>query len=107
MPGPLALAGAGIALRTAEGALAQGVAPALLQLSLSWGVIALGRRLLVPDGVAERHFTWAPAYNARLRRLLIGLGIALVPVVAIAAMSEQMETPLALRLWRWRCLWVG
>ncbi|WP_311062812.1 mechanosensitive channel MscK [Halomonas sp. DWK9] len=97
LPGPLALAGAGIALRTAEGALAQGVAPALLQLSLSWGVIALGRRLLVPDGVAERHFTWAPAYNARLRRLLIGLGIALVPVVAIAAMSEQMETPLALR----------
>ncbi|GGC79999.1 mechanosensitive channel MscK [Vreelandella lutescens] len=97
LPGPLALAGAGVALRTAEGALAQGVAPALLQLSLSWGVIALGRRLLVPDGVAERHFTWAPAYNARLRQLLIGLGIALVPVVAIAAMSEQMETPLALR----------
>ncbi len=97
LPGPLALAGAGVALHTAEGGLALGLAPALLQLSLSWGVIALGRRLLVPDGVAERHFTWAPAYNVRLRRLLIGLGIALVPVVAIAAMSEQMETPLAQR----------
>ena len=97
LPGPLALAGAGVALRTAEGALAMGLAPALLQLSLSWGVIALGRRLLVPDGVAERHFTWAPAYNARLRQLLGGLGVALVPVVGIAAMSEQMETPLAMR----------
>lgn len=97
LPGPLALAGAGVALRTAEGALALGLAPALLQLSLSWGVIALGRRLLVPDGVAERHFTWAPAYNARLRQLLGGLGVALVPVVGIAAMSGQMETPLARR----------
>ncbi|GGW24395.1 mechanosensitive channel MscK [Vreelandella hamiltonii] len=97
LPGPLALAGAGVALRTAEGALAMGLAPALLQLSLSWGVVALGRRLLVPDGVAERHFTWAPAYNARLRQLLGGLGVALVPVVGIAAMSEQMETPLAMR----------
>ncbi|WP_139790107.1 mechanosensitive ion channel domain-containing protein, partial [Halomonas sp. BC2] len=88
---------AGVALRTAEGALAMGLAPALLQLSLSWGVIALGRRLLVPDGVAERHFTWAPAYNARLRQLLGGLGVALVPVVGIAAMSGQVETPLAMR----------
>ncbi|QHD49328.1 mechanosensitive channel MscK [Vreelandella aquamarina] len=96
-PGPLAIAGAGVALRTAEGGLSLGLSPALLQLGLSWFVIALGRRLLVPDGVAERHFTWAPAYNARLRRLLIGLGVALVPVVAIAAMSEQMETPLAMR----------
>ena len=97
VPGPLALAGTGVALRTAEGGLALGLAPALLQLGLSWFVVALGRRLLVPDGVAERHFTWSPAYNARLRRLLIGLGMALVPVVAIAAMSEQMETPLAQR----------
>lgn len=97
LPGPLALAGAGVALHTAEGGLALGLAPALLQLGLSWFVVALGRRLLVPDGVAERHFTWSPAYNARLRRLLIGLGMALVPVVAIAAMSEQMETPLAQR----------
>ncbi|NDL71543.1 mechanosensitive channel MscK [Halomonas alkaliphila] len=97
LPGPFGLASIGIALRTTEGALANSVSPALLQLALSWGVIALGRRLLVPDGVAERHFTWAPAYNALLRRLLGRLGLALVPVVAIAALSGQMETPLALR----------
>ncbi|MCC5901182.1 MAG: mechanosensitive channel MscK [Halomonas sp.] len=97
IPGPLALAGMGVGFQAAEGALANSVAPALLQLGLSWGVVALGRRLLVPDGVAERHFTWSPAYNARLRKLLGGLGVALAPVVAIAAMSGQMETPLALR----------
>ncbi|WP_249977153.1 mechanosensitive channel MscK [Vreelandella olivaria] len=97
IPGPLALAGMGVGLQASEGTLATSVAPALLQLGLSWGVVAWGRRLLVPDGVAERHFTWSPGYNAKLRQLLGGLGIALVPVVAIAAMSGQMETPLAMR----------
>ncbi|WP_083002439.1 mechanosensitive channel MscK [Halomonas sp. GT] len=97
LPGPLGLAGIGIGLSEAEGALASSVSPALLQLALSWGVVAWGRRLLVHDGVAERHFTWAPAYTARLRKLLGGLGLALAPVVAIAALSGQMETPLAFR----------
>lgn len=97
LPGPLALTGVGVGLGAAAGALAMSLSPALLQLSLSWSVVALGRRLLVVDGVAERHFTWSPGYNMRLRKLLGGLGIALVPVVAIAAMSGQMETALALR----------
>lgn len=97
IPGPLALAGIGVGLQRAQGSLADSVAPALLQLALSWGVVAWGRRLLVADGVAERHFTWSSNYNARLRELLRGLGLALVPVVAIAAMSGQMETPLAQR----------
>ncbi|MGP8290057.1 mechanosensitive channel MscK [Vreelandella zhanjiangensis] len=97
IPGPLALAGVGLGLSATQGALAHSVSPALLQLALSWAVVAWGRRLLVADGVAERHFTWSAHYNARLRELLRGLGLALVPVVAIAAMSEQMETPLAMR----------
>lgn len=97
IPGPLALAGVGLGLSATQGALAHSVSPALLQLALSWAVVAWERRLLVADGVAERHFTWSAHYNARLRELLRGLGLALVPVVAIAAMSEQMETPLAMR----------
>lgn len=97
LAGPLALAGVGVGLHGAAGALANSVAPALLQLALSWGVVAWVRRLLVADGVAERHFTWSPRYTARLRQLLGGLGVALVPVIAIATMSEEMETPLALR----------
>jgi len=97
LPGPLALAGIGVGLLGTTGPLANSVAPALLQLALSWGVVAWVRRLLVPDGVAERHFTWSPHYTARLRQLLGGLGVALVPVIAIAAMSGEMETPLAMR----------
>ncbi len=97
LSGPLALAGVGVGLLGATGPLANSVAPALLQLALSWAVVAWGRRLLVADGVAERHFTWSPHYNARLRRLLGGFGISLMPVIAIAAMSGEMETPLALR----------
>ena len=97
LSGPLAVAGIGVGLQGAAGSLANSVAPALLQLALSWAVVAWGRRLLVADGVAERHFTWSPQYNARLRQLLGGLGIALVPVIAIAAMSGEMETPLAMR----------
>ncbi|MGO2391035.1 MAG: mechanosensitive channel MscK [Halomonas sp.] len=97
LPGPLALAGIGIGLLEAAGPLATSVAPGLLQLALSWGVVAWVRRLLVADGVAERHFTWSPQYTARLRQLLGGFGVALVPVIAIATMSDEMETPLALR----------
>jgi potassium efflux system protein len=97
LSGPLVLAGMGVGLLGAAGPLANSVAPALLQLALSWVVVAWARRLLVSDGVAERHFTWSPRYTARLRQLLGGLGVALVPVIGIAAMSEQMETPLALR----------
>ncbi len=97
LSGPLALVGVGVGLLGATGPLANSVAPALLQLALSWAVVAWGRRLLVADGVAERHFTWSAHYNARLRQLLGGLGISLVPVIAIAAMSGEMETPLALR----------
>lgn len=97
LSGPLALAGIGVGLLGSTGPLATSVSPALLQLALSWGVVAWVRRLLVADGVAERHFTWSPKYAARLRQLLGGLGVALVPVIAIAAMSGEMETPLALR----------
>ncbi|WP_089707181.1 mechanosensitive channel MscK [Halomonas arcis] len=96
-PGPLALAGAGVAVGATQSTLAVTVAPALVQLALSWAVIALGRRLLVPDGVAEQHFRWTPTYNAELRRLLAWLGIALVPVIAISTLADNLQTPLAQR----------
>ncbi len=97
IPGPLVLAGVGVGLRTGEGPASQSLALAFLQLSLSWGAIAWGRRLLVPDGVAERHFTWSAGYGAKLRQLLGGLGITLSLVVVIATLSAPMQTPLAQR----------
>ncbi|WP_447555850.1 mechanosensitive channel MscK [Vreelandella sp. EE22] len=97
IPGPLVLAGIGVGLNTAEGPASMNLSMAFLQLGLSWGAIAWGRRLLVVDGVAERHFTWSPGYNATLRKLLGGLGIALSLVVVIATLSAPMQTPLAQR----------
>jgi potassium efflux system protein len=87
LPGGCVLAGIGIVLQV----------PALIQLALLWGGIALGRRLLAPGGVAEYHFNWPAAYNARVRYWLSGLGIVLAPVVSIAAMNEAIQTPLAMR----------
>lgn len=97
VPGPLVLSGIGVALSATEGLLAANLAPALVQLALSWGVVAWGRRLLVADGVADQHFTWSPTYNAQLRRLLAGLGVALVPVIAISTLADNLQTPLAQR----------
>ncbi|MFN2410343.1 MAG: mechanosensitive ion channel domain-containing protein, partial [Halomonas sp.] len=87
----------GAAISATESLLAANLAPALVQLALSWAVVAWGRRLLVADGVAEQHFTWPPAYNVRLRRLLAGLGIALVPVITISTVADSLQTPLAQR----------
>ncbi|MGP9643773.1 MULTISPECIES: mechanosensitive channel MscK [unclassified Halomonas] len=97
IPGPLMLAGVGVGLRETDDALTHSIAPALMQLALSWGVVAWGRRLLAPDGVAERHFTCPARYNAQIRKLLRWLGFALVPVIAIATISGQVQAPLALR----------
>ncbi|MFG6668016.1 mechanosensitive channel MscK [Halomonas sp. HNIBRBA4712] len=97
IPGPLVLAGISLGIKTMQAPAMQSLAWAFLQLALSWGAIAWGRRLLVPDGVAERHFTWSAGYSARLRRLLGGLGVALSMVLVIATLSEPMQTPLAQR----------
>lgn len=87
LPGGCVLAGLGVGWQ----------APAMIQLALLWVMVVLGRRLTVPGGVAEYHFNWPAAYNACIRRWLGGLGIALAPVVSIAAMAEAIHTPLAMR----------
>lgn len=102
-PGPLTMAGAGLALTLGGQGLAVTLGQALLQLALAWGVVALARRLLVPDGVAIRHFHWPAAYAAQLRRLLWWLGQTLIPGLLISAMARDggpslAERPLALFL---------
>ncbi|NYS60995.1 mechanosensitive channel MscK [Vreelandella salicampi] len=97
LPGGCVLAGLGVGWQ----------APALIQLAFLWVMVGLGRRLLVPGGVAEYHFNWPATYNARLRRWLGGLGIALAPVVSIAAMTEVIQTPLAMRPLAFTCFSLG
>lgn len=102
-PGPLTLAAVGLALRLGGQGRAITLGEALLHLALAWGAVALARRLLVPDGVAIRHFHWPSAYAARLRRLLWWLGIALIPVLLISTLARDdgpslAERPLSLGL---------
>jgi len=92
LPGPLTLAALGSALLAgSEEGISHGLGLAALQLSLAWAVIAWGRRLLVPDGVATKHFYWPADYAARLRGLLGWLGLALVPVLMIATLARDTD----------------
>lgn len=96
-PGPLLLAAASLALWGGGDATAHALGLAGIQLALAWGVIAWSRRLLVADGVATQHFHWPLDYAARLRRLLGWLGLALVPVLAIAILAREAEFGLSHR----------
>lgn len=95
--GPLAMAAVGGALKIGGQGVADVLGDALLQLALAWGVVAWSRRLLVTDGVAARHFHWAPAYALRLRRLLFWLGVTLIPVILVSSLAPYDEARLAER----------
>ncbi|MCH4565167.1 mechanosensitive channel MscK [Halomonas sp. EGI 63088] len=103
LPGPLALAGVGVALVAGGHGIAIGLGQAFWHLALAWAVIAWSRRLLVRDGVATKHFYWPAGYVARLRWLLLWLGVALVPVLLISTLARGgdislTQRPLALGL---------
>ncbi|MBZ5877058.1 mechanosensitive channel MscK [Chromohalobacter salexigens] len=95
--GPLTMAAAGGTLNLGGQGFAVVLGDALLQLALAWGVVAWARRLLVSDGVAARHFHWSPAYVLRLRRLLLWLGMALIPVILVSNVAPFNEARLAER----------
>lgn len=91
LPGPLLPAGLGLALVAGGQGVAVGFGRACWHLALIWVVVAWSRRLLVPDGVAARHFHWPAPYVARLRRLLLWLGVALAPVLVISILAQEGE----------------
>ncbi|MCM2132010.1 mechanosensitive channel MscK [Larsenimonas rhizosphaerae] len=93
--GPLLLGALGGLLHYGGEGFSLSLGKGLLRLSMAWGVFALMRRLLVRDGVAERHFHWAPGYVARLRSLFLWLGMAMIPVLMITALAENADSQLA------------
>ncbi|MCE8020147.1 mechanosensitive channel MscK [Halomonas sp. MCCC 1A11036] len=97
IPGPLVLAALGTVLRFGGEEAVVHFGEALWHLALGWGVIAWARRLLVTDGVAIKHFCWPSRYVARLRKLMFGLGLALVPVLLIGSVIRGVEVHLAAR----------
>nr|WP_246007561.1 mechanosensitive channel MscK [Halomonas nitroreducens] len=103
LPGPLCLVTLGLVMTLGGQGIAVGVGWALLQLSLTWAVIAWARRLLVPEGVATRHFYWPAGYATRLRWWLLWLAVALVPVLMVGTLARDAEInlnhrPLAMTL---------
>lgn len=101
IPGALALALVGSVLSLGEGIMLWALGQALLKLSLAWGIFGIFRRLLVRDGVAERHFQWPALYVAELRRQLWWIGCALLPVILITNIIAEadlnlLERPLGL-----------
>ena len=103
IPGALALALIGSVLSLGEGIMLWALGQALLKLSLAWGIFAIFRRLLVKDGVAERHFQWPANYVAELRRHIWWLGFALLPVVLTTNIISEadlnlLERPLGLAI---------
>ncbi len=92
---PLILLAAGIGLWLGGEGFAVSLGRALLQLALALQVFGLIRRLLVPDGVATRHFHWPAPYVDRLRRNIFWLGCSVAPVVVVASIAEQADSRLA------------
>ncbi|WP_231566366.1 mechanosensitive channel MscK [Litchfieldella xinjiangensis] len=97
LPGPLVLVALGTALILGGGEFPARLGQAVWHLALGWAVIGLSRRLLVRDGVATKHFTWPVGYARRLRWLLLWLGMALIPVLSISALSADSGSTLAER----------
>ncbi len=89
LPGPLCVLALGLALLMGAEGMTRGIGHALLHLALAWAVIAWARNLLFQGGVATRHFYWPPSYAAALRRWLMWLGVALVPVLLIGPLARD------------------
>ncbi|TLF52653.1 mechanosensitive channel MscK [Halomonas urmiana] len=94
LPGPLCLLAGGGALVLGTEGVGRGIGLALLQLALAWAVLTWARNLLWSGGVATRHFYWPSGYAAALRRWLLWLGVALVPVLLIAPLARDASIEL-------------
>ncbi|WP_432765396.1 mechanosensitive channel MscK [Halomonas pelophila] len=94
LPGPLCLLAAGVALMASSEGIGQGIGEALLHLALAWAVLTWARNLLTSHGVAIRHFYWSAGYAASLRKWLLWLGVALVPVLLIAPLARDAAVAL-------------
>lgn len=94
-PLPLVLGATGLVLRSGDTAGATLIGAAVMKLAMIALVFGLLWRLFRRDGVVIRHFRW-PAENTRaMRRLLLLLGLAFVPLAAVIAVGEQTPQRLA------------
>ena len=94
LPGSLLLWLAGLALQMDARGQNASLGHALIAMAHAWLVFYTAYRMLIPGGVAERHFQW-PADRVRsLHRNLRKLGIVVLAVVAVVSIAEQQPEAL-------------
>ncbi|KYZ87233.1 transporter [Alcanivorax sp. KX64203] len=93
-PGPLVLSLLAWGLWIQPGTLSTVLGAALLKVALLWLVFEMCYRLLARDGIAQRHFRWSADGNTQLRRRLLAVGLAMVPMTLIIAFGEQWPAQL-------------
>ncbi|MDX5408608.1 MAG: mechanosensitive channel MscK [Thauera sp.] len=95
LPVSLLLALGGIALQMDARGQNAALGAALLQMAQAWLVFYTAYRIMVPGGVAERHFQWPEDQVRSLHRQLRRLGLVVLAVVAIVTLAERQPEALA------------
>ena len=83
LPLSLLLALGGLALQMDARGQNAALGTALVQMAQAWLVFYTAYRVMVPGGVAERHFQWPVGQVRELHRYLRRLGLVVLAVVAI------------------------
>jgi len=94
-PVPLVLSLVGWGLWAQPGTLSSVLGAALAKIALLWLVFELCYRLLARDGIAQRHFRWSAQANQVLRRRLLVVGLAMVPMTLVIAFGEEWPAQLS------------
>lgn len=95
LPVSLLLALGGVALQMDARGQNAALGAALLQMAQAWLVFYTAYRIMVPGGVAERHFQWPIEQVHSLHRQLRRLGLVVLAVVAIVTLAERQPEVLA------------
>ncbi len=95
LPLSLLLALGGLALQMDARGQNAALGAALLQMAQAWLVFYTAYRVMVPGGVAERHFQWPVGQVRELHRYLRRLGLVVLAVVAIVTLAERQPEALA------------
>lgn len=95
LPVSLLLALGGLALQMDARGQNAAFGAALMQMAQAWLVFYTAYRVMVPGGVAERHFQWPAAQVRELHRQLRRLGLVVLAVVAIVTLTERQPEVLA------------
>jgi potassium efflux system protein len=94
LPGSLLLGLAGLALLMDARGQNASLGAALIEMAQAWLVFYTAYRVLIPGGVAERHFQWPADRVLDLYRNMRKLGMVVLAVVAVVSVTGQQPEAL-------------